>query len=199
MYRPTDIALYSTMAIVASATLVQAQTRRAPTSAQEALARHVEAVGGERALRGMASRYVAMETRLKVSDTLPEIESKSEYFFQAPKILVRMQMGPTNLEMGYDGRMGWTRSEWSGVERIGEEQIAALRVMARVVPSYEGARDLTLLGARTFEGRSVVGVRFRSDTSPAFVTDYYEVGSGLKVGADIEQVPSSTPPIRHAV
>lgn len=191
-----------TIVVLLSATLVvgeagkagaQAAAQPAPRTVEEVVRRHVDAVGGEKALQRHTSRHLVMVARMKLVDTLPEMESRSEQFAMAPdKVLMRMGMGPATLEMAVNGDIGWTRSEYTAVERLDSAKVVELRRLASPIPSYAGLRELAFLGAVSFEGRPAVAIRWMGDGG-VVNTDYYDAVSGLRAGTDSEPQGGGAP------
>ena len=165
--------------------VAQSGTRPAPRTVEEVVRRFEDALGGRQALSRHRSRHVVRVTRIRLVDTLPEAESRSESFTLAPdKVLLRMGMGPATVELGFDGVTGWTRSEFTGAERLDSAQAAELRRLADPVRRYD-VGEAELLGPRPFEGRAAVAIRWTADTA-VVNTDYYDAETGLMLGTDSE-------------
>lgn len=174
------------LALVARAAGAQSAPKAAPRTVEEVVQRYVAALGGEQALRRHTSRHVVMVMRMKLADTLPETETRSEQFVLAPdKVLLRMSMGPGTMEFGFDGTVGWSQSEFTGAQRLDSARVAGLRRMANPVPSYGAAREVAFLGPRDFEGKATVAIRWVTDSTVVNI-DYYDIVSGLKLGSDAE-------------
>ena len=193
MLEPGTIVVLLSVTLVAGEASAQAARPAAARTVEEVVQRYVEAVGGEKALRRHASRHQVMVSRMKLVDTLPEVESRSEQFTVAPdKVLTRMAMGQATLEMAVNGEIGWTQSEFTGVERLDSTKVKELRRLANPVPSYDGLRELAFLGARSFEGRPAVAIRWLVEGG-VVTTDYYDAVSGLRLGTDSEPQGGAAP------
>lgn len=191
----TIVVLLSVTLVAGEAREARAQSgpRGAARTVEEVVRRCVEAMGGEKALRGHTSRHVVMVSRMKLVDTMPEVESRSEQFTVAPdKVLMRMAMGQATLEMGVNGAAGWTQSEFTGVERLDSTKVKELRRLANPVPSYDGLRELAFIGARSFEGQSALAIRWLTQDG-VVTTDYFDAVSGLKLGTDSEPRGGAAP------
>ena len=180
----------------AAQAVAQSGTRRAPRTVEDVVRRYVEALGGEQVLRRHSSRHLVTVTRMKIADTLPESESRSEILSHAPdKVLMRIGLGSATAVLGFDGVTGWTQSEFTGVERLDSARALELRRLASRIPSYE-AREAVFLGPRTFEGKAAVAIRWTTDTA-VVNTDYYDAESGLMLGTDSEPRAGASTRMRH--
>ncbi len=156
-----------------------------PASAQDVIARYIDAVGGEQRIRAVQQRHKVTTAEFRVDGRTMTMET--ETFFVAPDKVLTRTKSPVfgEQDIGFDGTVGWFRSAMVATTReLTGRELAAVRPKANVVPTWAHASDLAYAGRRMFEGEEAHVVTWRADSIGA-VTEYFDVRTGLMRGQEV--------------
>ena len=154
-------------------------------SAAEVLERHREAIGGAEAIRRYTSRRIAGRFEL----TAQAIAGPLEILAAAPdRIVLRMELGGLGrVERGFDGTTGWSIDPGIGPRLLQGRELDELRHSAEFYSELKDPSQFSssaVLERTTFEGKDCYVLKLVR-RSGIEVTEYYEVGSGLLVGSQM--------------
>ena len=151
--------------------------------AQEIIDRHIEAVGGRKAIESLNS------VSIKGSITIPAngMSGTVEVFAARPnKTLVKTTLaGIGDIAEGFDGTVAWSMSPMTGPMLVTGEELEEKKFYANfdgalgIASRYESIKTLE---KTTFEGKPVYKVAL-TRKGGADDIDFYDVESGLKVGS----------------
>lgn len=123
-------------------------------SAEDVLAKHLQAIGGQQKIEGMQNRHVIAK-RLE-----PHGASEPEELWQTAKGLTRMvtQYGSVSVVEGFDGRQAWKRANDNSIELKPDEaeQIKIEAVIAFGSSIHTAFFDLAFQSFDRMDGRDVV-------------------------------------------
>jgi hypothetical protein len=154
-------------------------------SAAEVLERHRKAIGGAAAIRRYTSRRIAGRFEL----TAQAIAGPLEILAAAPdRIVLRMELGGLGrVERGFDGTTGWSIDPGIGPRLLQGRELDELRHSAEFYSELKEPSEFSssaVLERTTFEGKDCYVLKLVR-RSGIEVTEYYEVGSGLMVGSQM--------------
>lgn len=176
------------LAIVAATNLATGVLHAQELPAAAAIvARHVDAIGGAAAYKGVQS----VHARGRLEIPAQGIVAAFELFTARPsQVLYRVTVpGVGRIENGYDGAIGWSDSPISGPEILtGRQLIEAAEDAWFDAPLRESSRiqELTTVEQTIFDGRPAYKVRvvFRTGREQM---DYFDVETGLQIGSESER------------
>jgi len=171
-----------TGAALLAASPVQAQAPL-PT-AQQVVARYVEAIGGERAIAAQQFRHVQAEMSMPAMGMTATMEAHQAR--QGNKFRMKMEMpGMGAMNMGYDGQTAWSVNPMQGPKVLeGRELTEAMRQydfdanmrFTHLFPKME------TVGRAQVSGESCVNVKMTTATGEE-VTNCFAEDDGLLIGA----------------
>ncbi|HKO16304.1 MAG TPA: hypothetical protein VJU87_08695 [Gemmatimonadaceae bacterium] len=167
----------------APTTARRAQGGGAPLpDAREVIRRHVEAVGGERLLRKIQSRYVWARYEFPAR----QLHGTVEVFTARPdKRIVKVEYPDLGTEItAYDGTTGWTSKPGERPKRLNGAALAQLRDQSQFdfdLHPDSLFRSIATMDVGDFEGRPCYRLRLVSTTGRQWF-EYYDVQSGLFAG-----------------
>jgi len=146
----------------------------------QVIAKYVAAIGGEEAVRSVASQHVVAELAMPAQAIKGSLES---YAIAPNMLLVRTTLpGFGSSETVYDGTIGWSVSEVAGAAILSGKQLDQLRASADLLaPLHANVRSMAWLGLRDFEGRRSTAIAVVSDGGDSY-TEFYDIESHLLVG-----------------
>lgn len=151
--------------------------------ARDIVRRHIQAIGGEEALRSVKDIYVAMTMEMPGSAAKVKIES----WRSPPRVYTRsVTPGIGVTELGYDGNVAWTQSGIVGpaiLANVPDEMID------RDPLKELETRKLSYLGLRTFGGHQYHAVLVWVPEGKNFIA-YFDQYSALMVGMNVENSPA---------
>lgn len=152
-------------------------------TAREIIDRHIKEIGGREAILAQTSTH-AIGT---VSIPAAGLTGKLEAFHAKPnKFLQRITLPAIgDIEEGFDGTVGWSITALTGPILIDGKQLEQRRFEAdfyEELKAPERYQSMTTVEKTTFEGRPVYRIRLvqKNDDEE---TEFYDVETGLKVGA----------------
>jgi hypothetical protein len=150
---------------------------------REVIDRYIREIGGREVILGQTSTHAIGTVSLPAAGLVGQMES-----FQAKpnKALQRTTLpGIGVMEEGFDGNVGWSLSPLTGPSLLEGRQLEQRQFDAdfyeELKPS-EQYRSITTLEQTTFAERAVYKIRLMKKTGEEDI-EYYEVETGLKVGA----------------
>ena len=167
-----------------SSSALDAQTDAPLPSGREIVARHVAAVGGERAYASIKS--IRARGRLEIA--AQGISGELEVLTARPaRLLYRVIVpGIGRIENGYDGRIGWSVSPITGPELLTARQLSESADDAQfdaALHASDRVRALTTMGRVEFDGRAAYKVKVVM-TSGNEQAEYFDVETGLQIGSE---------------
>src|SRR5688572_29527910 len=182
--RLTTGALAASLVLLGVTGRAHAQTESALPSGRDLVSRHVEALGGEQAFRGMSSVLARGRWEIPAQRIAGSLELRSA---RPSKLLYRVTVpGIGRIENGYNGRVGWTISPISGPELLTGRQLSETADEAwfdGALHLPEHVRELTTIGLETFDNRQAYRVRvlFRSGNEQF---EFFDSATGLQIGTE---------------
>lgn len=151
---------------------------------RELVARHVAAIGGERAYAAVKS----IRARGRIEIAAQGISGDLEVLSARPaRLLYRVTVpGIGRIENGYDGRVGWSVSPITGPELLKARQLSESADDARfdgALHAPEHVRELTTLGRVEFDARPAFKVKVVM-TSGNEQIEYFDTETGLQIGSE---------------
>lgn len=186
------IGLAAVLCLTMMAARQRAVHRSVPT-AREVILRHVAAVGGESALRGVRSRYIWARYEFPAR----RLRGTLELFAARPnKRVLKIQYPDLGTEVtGFDGTIGWTVKPGEPVKAVEGAELALLRdesVFDFDLHPDSVFRSLTVLDAVDFQGHQCYRLQLLSVTGRQW-WEYYDVATGLFAGNLFRQETSKGP------
>ncbi|MEX2273764.1 MAG: hypothetical protein WD690_20030 [Vicinamibacterales bacterium] len=176
---------FTAAAVVVAASL-PASAQQTPSITPEAraiIARHLTALGGEKALAPLTSMRAAGALAMPAQGITGTVEIVAA---RPNKALLKAQIaGIGTLESGFDGERGWTIDPIVGPTLLSGKELDQARFDAVFEgPFHDLARytSLTVAGTETFDGRKaqrIEAVRVGGDKS----TEYFDAETGLHAGS----------------
>ena len=153
-------------------------------SAQQVIARSVEAIGGEAAFKSVRSVHAVGTLAIPAQG----ISGRIELFSARPgKLVYRLTIpGIGQIENGYNGTVGWALSPISGPELLTGRQLQETADDAWFDgPLHEAdrVRSMDVLGQAEFDGHQAYKLKvvLRSGTE---AVEYFDITSGLELGTE---------------
>lgn len=164
-----------------------AQPATALPSPQQLIAQHIEAAGGEAAIR----RYTSSRAVGQLSIPAQGITGDVEVFNQAPnKFLLRVEVpGFGTVAAGYDGEVGWSHNPALGPMVLEGRMLDQMREQSDyygLLSRDEYAASMTTLERTEFEGRPCYAVQVTTKWGEQYV-EYYDAETGLMAGGVRDQ------------
>ena len=155
------------------------QVSEALPTLDQVLDRYVQALGGKAAFEKLTTRVVVQ------SEVRPDGEAKVEIYEKAPnRRLIRTTLADASqIEAGFDGRVGWIKNPDGEVREITGQELAVLKQGAefhREVKLKELFPKLALKGEEKIEGRPTYLVEAPA-AGGGIVKMYFDARSGLLV------------------
>jgi hypothetical protein len=184
--RPAHLTGRLALVLLLAPVLVRAQSPPLP-SGREVVARHVNAIGGEAALRSIASTRI----RGRFEITGQNIAAEFELLAARPnKLLMRADIpGFGHTEQGYDGVVAWAIDPQTGPRLLnGRERDETIADADFDAPLHLPARvtTLTTVGRFTFENRPAYKVHVVL-TSGVEHDEYFDIESGFQIGSEAQR------------
>jgi hypothetical protein len=180
----------------ASVTLPAAGQGAALPTGRQIVDRHVAAIGGAAAYKGLQSMHAVGSLSMPAQ----QITGQLEIFAARPnRQLLRMDIaGVGKAETGYDGKYGWSIDPVSGATLMTGRQLAELVDSADFdstlyLPS--DIKELTTVGRETFDKRAAYRVKIVTVNDIERV-EFFDVESGLQLGTEARrQTPLGVAPV----
>lgn len=183
-HRFTPVALIVAALSVFASPAIRGQSESPLPAGREIVARHVAAIGGERAYASIKS----IRARGRIEIAAQGISGELEVLSARPaRSLYRVTVpGIGRIENGYDGRIGWSVSPVTGPELLKARQLSETADDAQFdaalhLPSH--VRELTTLARTDFDGHPAYKVKVVM-TSGNEQTEYFDVVTGLQIGSE---------------
>lgn len=160
------------------APLLAAQTPQPPAlpTAAQVIARHVQAIGGEKAIRSVKFRHLVIKTSL----TGTEGEDHTEVYIMSPnRIYIRSTNPRTGAEeAGSDGKTSW--SIYRDVPELASSSLRRHLIIGPDLaePLHKYVKSMSVIGSRKIDGRNTVAVAIASDDGGKY-NEYFDVETGL--------------------
>ena len=160
------------------------------SAAARVLARHIAAIGGEDAVRGirfLRERFVMTSWREPRGPGTVRLVTMERVAEQGKRVVVRIWVDDRlDVERGYDGTVAW--ETYAGETRqLDGAAVDELRKLSDIHGELLlAAPDMQYAGAAEFEGRPTVALRF-TVTGPGMLreeTRHFSPESGLLVGSE---------------
>ena len=160
---------------------VRAQQTPLP-SAQEILARHVAAIGGEAAWRAVASMHATGAFSLTAQGLSGTIDMQAARPARVRIVITLAGLG--KVESGYDGKVGWTIDPLAGPSLLSGRELSEMADEAFFDAALHGAdyiKAFEPVGRETFAQKPAYRVRvvLKSGTEQF---EFFDVASGLLLG-----------------
>ncbi|MBB4635602.1 DUF4412 domain-containing protein [Longimicrobium terrae] len=177
-----------TLALAGAALAVTAAPVRAQAlpTAQQVVARYVQAIGGLQALSSQQYRHMTAEMSMPAAGITINMDAYQAR--QGNKFVVKMEIpGMGNMGMGYDGQTAWSSNPMSGPKLLeGKELAEALRQydfesnmnFARMYQAME------TVGRDTLNGESCVQVRMTTQSGDQ-VMNCFADDDGMLIAASV--------------
>ena len=189
----TAVCLISFSTAAAAQTAAQApkpdqkasSTEKLPT-ARSIIDRHIEAIGGRKALAAINSHRVKGKMDMPANGISATMEVLSA---RPDKTIIRMNVpGMGDMSEGFDGTHGWAVSPMTGpvlstgAELEDRKHAAYFDSELREDSRYEYIKTVE---KTTFEGRPVYKIALKRKGSATEDVEYYDVETGLRAGAEL--------------
>jgi hypothetical protein len=179
-------------AVSARAPAYQAQQRAQPAAktpagklppAREIIDRYIKEIGGRAAVLGRSSMHIIGTVSMPAAG----INGKMETFHAKPNLyLQRLSMpGIGEMEEGFDGKVGWTRSPLTGPTLVEGKQLEERAFDADFYDELKAPdryASMTTVEQTLFEERPVYKVRLVKKAGGEDF-EFYDVETGLKAGS----------------
>lgn len=167
----------ATAETTSNATVASAQAK----TAEEILARYVEALGGEAKYRAITSRYVEGV----VENAKTKIKSRLTAWQKAPnQIRIELETPALNtFDQTYDGTIGWMK-DVRNVKILEGDELAVLKESGDFYTEIEWKRKYTkmeVLPDAPFDGKNSNVVKVTTATGKV-QTQYFDITTGLLAG-----------------
>lgn len=175
---------------LAVGSLGAARQTRQPTG-REIVTRHIAAIGGEEAFK--AVRSVVARGRWEIPTQ--RLSGTFELRLARPSFLLyRVSVAELGrVELGFDGRVGWTVSPLAGPELLTGKQLSEAADDAwfdNGLYPLDRVRELTTVGTETFDGREAYRVKVVL-TSGTEQFDFFDKSTGLRIGTEATRATSA--------
>ena len=159
-------------------------TQAATPTAKDVIARHVAAIGGEKAFKAVKS----VRARGTFSMVAQGVSGEFEMSAARPnKMLIKVNVpGIGQIESGYDGKVGWTMDPVSGPTVLKGRQLSESADDAYFDATLFGpdhVKEMAVVGTETFDGRKATKVRIVT-LSGTEQMEYFDAGTGLQIGSE---------------
>jgi hypothetical protein len=168
-----------------------AQTAPPVPTGREIVARHVAAIGGEKAYRSIDSIVARGRWEIPAQRLSGSLELKAA---RPSLMLYRVTiLGIGRIESGFNGRIGWTISPLSGPELLAGKQLSETADEAwfdSAIYPAEKVRELSTVGLETFDGRQAYRLKvvFASGNEQF---DFFDTETGLRIGTEVTRATAS--------
>ncbi|MCC7008065.1 MAG: hypothetical protein IT184_04560 [Acidobacteria bacterium] len=153
-------------------------------SGRDLVARHVQAIGGEKALAAISSIRARGKFEIQAQGISGDLEILSA---RPAKLLSRVTVPALGrIENGYNGTVGWSVSPVSGPELLTGRQLSELADDATFDSQLHDAsrvREMTTTGRIDFDGRPAYRVRVVLASGSEQI-EYFDAEAGFQIGSE---------------
>lgn len=162
-------------------------------SAEEIVARHIEAIGGEEAIRAHTSRTVKGGVEIPAMGMSGQTTA---YYIGPDKMIIKSEMpGVGETVQAYNGEIGWIENPMAGAQILEGELLDQLKRQARLYADLERA-DLfpqqTTAGETEWNGEAAYQLDV-VDVDGNELAQYFAKETGLLIGAEGTQTTEMGP------
>jgi hypothetical protein len=180
MKRP--LALFAVLS-VSLAAVPAAQNAPTLPAAKDLIAKHVAAIGGQKAFKAISSMRIRgrFEMAQSPGGDFEIIQARPDKMVQRIEVA---RMG--HAESGYDGKIGWTINPQSGAELLVGRQLAELADDAwfdGTLHEADHVREMTTVEKTEFGGRPAFKIKVTL-VSGHEEFEYYDVEQGWAIGSE---------------
>ncbi|MXZ39392.1 MAG: hypothetical protein F4230_02720 [Holophagales bacterium] len=162
-------------------------------SAEEIVARYIEALGGEEAIRAHTSRTVKGAVEIPAMGMSGQTTA---YFIAPDKMIVRTEMpGMGESVQAYNGEIAWIEDPMQGSQILEGEMLAQMRRQARFYADLERAElfpQQTTAGETEWNGQTAYQLDV-VDVDGNETSQYFAKETGLLIGAEGTQANAMGP------
>ncbi len=174
-------------ALATAPTLIQLDEDESRAKALEIIDRHVEAIGGEDALRANTSVTQTGTLSIPAAGLAGEFRA----YNRAPNHFTIDITLPSlgSLKTGFDGEIGWSENPIEGATLFEGRQLHEMKIQAdyiSVLNTEKYYKDITFEGVETFTGQQANAVKLVGDDGTE-TTQFFSVDSGLLIGTRATQ------------
>jgi hypothetical protein len=147
------------------------------------LARYVDAIGGESALR----KHQSSTRKGKMSIAAMGMEGQTTMYAAAPdKMVMNIETGMGAMNQGYNGEIGWSDNPMTGAQLLDGDQLAGMKLQADFYGPLNYSKHFTsmeTLEETTFNGQAAYKVKL-VNTAGKESFQYFAKDGGLLLGSE---------------
>ncbi len=183
---PPSARLLAALVFISAVSLLPSHAAQLP-AAKEIVARYVKAIGG----RDAVLKYSAVRMKGNVEMAAQGIKGDFEMWTAKPDLMgVKINLpGIGEIRTGYNGKIGWSQDPVQGPMLLSGKMLDQLRDQAQfdaILHDEKDYKSMEVLEKTTFENKPVYKVKFVRRSGQE-TTEYFDVDSGLQLGADSVQ------------
>ena len=171
-------------ALVLAMTTIGLARQAATPTAKEVIARHVAAIGGEKAYKALKSIRARGTFTMVAQGVSGEFELAAA---RPDKMVIKVTVpGLGQIESGYDGKVGWTMDPVSGPAILKGRQLSETADDSYFDATLHGpdhVKEAAVVGTETFDGRKTTKLKIVT-LSGSEQMEYFDVETGLQIGSE---------------